>query len=244
MNEEQNPYDLFAPFYDAVMEEPIKTVDFVKDLIKKYNPEAKNILELACGTGNILAGLSNKYAKVGLDNSSGMLAIARKKVPKAEFVQGDMRVFELGRKLDVVLCVFDSINHLINFSDWVKVFQQAEKHLSENGIFIFDLNTISKLKRLSQSPSFEQEFDHKKMEIKVTDGSSDVFNWHVRIVQNAKDKAATVHEMDIHEVSFPINQIEKSVANYLVVREITDTSGKEATSESDRVYFVCQKCII
>lgn len=244
MNKEQNPYDLFAPFYDAVMGKPIKTVDFVRNLIKKYNPEAKNILELACGTGNILAGLSIKYAKVGLDNSLGMLAIARKKVPKAEFIQGDMKIFELGRKFDVILCVFDSINHLTTFSDWVKVFQQTEKHLSENGIFIFDLNTISKLKRLSQSPPFEQEFGHKKMEINVTDGNSDVFNWHVRIVLNTKDKVTTVHEMDIHEVSFPINQIEKSVADYLVVREITDSSGKEATSASDRVYFVCQKCII
>ena len=244
MDKTNTPYDSFAPFYDAVMGEPRETVAFVVNLIQKYNPEANNILELSCGTGNILAGLGYKYAKVGLDYSSGMLDIARKKIPNAEFIQEDMRFFELGRKFDVILCVFDSINHLTNFSDWEKVFKQVKKHLSKNGLFIFDLNTISKLKKLSQSPPFEQDFGHNKMEIKVTDCSSSIFKWHIRIVQNAKDLFSTVHEMVIYEVSFPINQIKKSVADYLVVKEITDVSGKEVTSESDRVYFVCQKCII
>jgi ubiquinone/menaquinone biosynthesis C-methylase UbiE len=237
-------YDLFAPFYDAVMDKPGETVDFIERLIQKYNPNAKNVLELACGTGNILSGLDNKYIKVGLDNSSKMLAIARKKIPSAEFVHGDMRIFELGRDYDVILCIFDSINHLINISDWEQVFQQAKKHLSTNGVFIFDMNTISKLKKLSQLDSFMQDIDRKKVEIKVTDKDNNVFNWHVNIVQTSKDQNITTHKIDILEASFPINQIEKLVADYLTVREIIDFSGKNATSESERVYFVCQKCIM
>ena len=51
----------------------------------------------------------------GLDQSPEMLALAERKVPRARLIQGDMSSFSLGERFDVVICVFDSLNHLLTF---------------------------------------------------------------------------------------------------------------------------------
>jgi|GEM_PF-6226451 len=49
-------YDVIAQFYDTVVEDPVKKVLWLKQLIDKHHhPAAKNILELACGTGKRLS---------------------------------------------------------------------------------------------------------------------------------------------------------------------------------------------
>ena len=47
-------YDQFCRHYDAVMGDPKDKAEFFKSLIKKRNPSAKTVLELACGTGALL----------------------------------------------------------------------------------------------------------------------------------------------------------------------------------------------
>lgn len=238
MNKEPIEYDIFAPFYDAVMGEPKETVTLLNALVNKYNSSAKSVLELACGTGNILIGLGNKYERVGLDRSQGMLSIARKKAPDVQFVKGDMENFELGRKFDVILCIFDSINHLTDFSQWESLFQHAREHLTEGGILIFDMNTITKLKRLSQTPPFEQQFDHSKMVIRVTDKGNDIYNWSVRILERLRDRKEIAHEENILETAFEIDKVKTTLGKYLAIGEVMDSSRKEVSPESERVYFV------
>ena len=71
------------------------------------------MLELACGTGSILAQLRDEYEVVGVDLSPQMLAIAWEKLPGVELIEGDMTEVRLGRTFDAVLCLYDSINHLL-----------------------------------------------------------------------------------------------------------------------------------
>jgi trans-aconitate methyltransferase len=70
----------------------------------------------------MLAQLRPDYAVTGLDLSPQMLAVAREKVPDVRLVEGDMTAFRLEERFDVVLCVFDSINHLLDYAAWEAVF--------------------------------------------------------------------------------------------------------------------------
>lgn len=54
----------------------------IKDAISKYSPNAKILLEIACGTGNVLSEFASKYEISVLDLSEGMLAVARKNLLK------------------------------------------------------------------------------------------------------------------------------------------------------------------
>jgi hypothetical protein len=57
-----------------------------------------------------------------------MLEVAAAKLPGVPLVEADMTQFELGERFDVVLCVYDSINHLLEFGQWEAVFDRVHEH--------------------------------------------------------------------------------------------------------------------
>ena len=150
-------YDQFARYYDALMDDPLANAGRVLGYRERHLPQADSLLELGCGSGSILAGLRLLDSLVGLDRSPQMLAIARRKVPEARFVQADMTEFELGERFDIVICVFDTLNHLVSFDAWCRLFERARAHLRDGGLFVFDVNTVGQLRRLGERPPWVRE---------------------------------------------------------------------------------------
>src|ERR1035438_8837371 len=74
-------YDLLASHYDVVTGDSATEITFVDGIIKNACRRAVTLLEVACGTGGIIAGLAAGYQVSGLDISPGMLAVAREKLP-------------------------------------------------------------------------------------------------------------------------------------------------------------------
>lgn len=233
-------YNLFAKFYDASMGDRQKTVTLLQQLIKKYNPKAQSILELACGTGEVLKPLSSSYKVSGLDLSSGMLAIAKKKIPNAKFYLENMANFNLDERFDVILCVFDSINHLLKFSDWLKVFTQSKKHLNPGGVFIFDINTINRLEELSAQFAGAKEFNGNYLVMKVTNIGKNLTNWNLKVFEKKQPNNYFLTEEDVKEVSFPIKQVKTALMKKFKTIKLFDKNQKKPTKETSRVYFVCK----
>ena len=123
-------YSEFAKFYDAAMGDRTKMAERFRQLILQNRPEAETVLELGCGTGAVIAHLSEEFEVTGLDLSSEMLSIARKKLPLVSFFKDDMVSFKLGKKFDIIISAFDAINHILNFSDWKKLFQRADAQIT------------------------------------------------------------------------------------------------------------------
>jgi predicted TPR repeat methyltransferase len=146
-------YDTFGKFYDAVMGDRAQATERIRGFIRKARPKAKNVLELACGTGSVLKHLSKHYEVWGLDLSKQMLSVARKKVPHARLSRQNMVTFHLRQRFDVICCVFDSINHIASFTDWKFLFGNVHQHLSDGGVFIFDINTLKVLDRHIAEPA-------------------------------------------------------------------------------------------
>ena len=59
----------------------------------------QRVLELGCGTGQLLGALNPSYG-VGVDLSSSMLSIAKNNYPDLEFIQGDLEDEKLIASLD------------------------------------------------------------------------------------------------------------------------------------------------
>lgn len=71
-------YDFFAPVFLAIGEKAKRRV--AEDL------KTGSILDIACGTGALLALAHEKGLKCyGIDNAEGMIAVSRKKIPQGEF---------------------------------------------------------------------------------------------------------------------------------------------------------------
>ena len=72
-------YGSFAYIYDELMDDVDygKWVEHIEEIISQQNAQVKNILELACGTGNITIPLAEKeYDIAGIDISEEMLDVA------------------------------------------------------------------------------------------------------------------------------------------------------------------------
>src|SRR5258706_13845944 len=111
----------------------------------------------------MLAGLAPDLAVTGVDQSPEMLAIAAGRGLRADLVQADMTAFSLGTSFDVVICVFDTLNHLAWFESWREVFYRVHDHLPDGGLFVFDVNTVGRLRRLWQGPAFAADFGGNTM---------------------------------------------------------------------------------
>ena len=130
-----------ARLYDLMFPGGGPSVDF-------YRAEAGRtggkVLELGCGTGHKLIPIaSDGYSCVGLDLSADMLSEARRKADECgvvvEWLQGDMKAFDLGRTFDFVFIAANSLLHLHEIDDLVSCFRSVRRHLAPGARFVFDV---------------------------------------------------------------------------------------------------------
>lgn len=149
-------YVNFAYVYDKLMDD----VDYeawvkhIENLIDKSGASVKNILELACGTGNITIPLAKKgYDIAGIDISEDMLGLALEKseamgIPlvllEQDMVDLDFDLYDL----DCVLCACDGFNYVTSLKDLNKIFAKIYELLKSGGVFVFDISSYYKLSRV------------------------------------------------------------------------------------------------
>lgn len=230
-------YERFGEFYDAVMGDRRKAADQVTELIRKAKPGAKKVLELGCGTGSILKCLQHDYLVSGLDISGKMLSIARKKVPRARLFRQNMVDFRIDDRFDVILCVFDSMNHVTRFSDWKRVFARVRQHLAPGGCFIFDINTQRKLDRHIAEPPWVQGFGSNLLIIDVSGLPSGGSNWNIKVFEHLNGSRYILHEEDIVEVSFPLAEILAPLRSHFKKVRVIDTEHSRPSAKSERLFF-------
>jgi len=143
----QPQFTELAPYYDRLMAHvPYRAwVDYVERLFRRYRVRPTAVVDLACGTGNVTFELARRdYLAVGVDNSPGMLAEARRKLtdfPRpVEFVQRDLRELQLPHRFDAALCLYDSLNYVTEPAQVAASFRGVRSVLREGGCFIFDVN--------------------------------------------------------------------------------------------------------
>jgi SAM-dependent methyltransferase len=113
----------------------------LEKLVLDHLPAGSAILDLCCGTGNLARALTERgFAVTGIDGSRQMIRLARQNAPAARFVVADARRFKLPAAHDAVICVFDSLNHIMSAGDLVAVFHRVQRALKPGGAFVFDLN--------------------------------------------------------------------------------------------------------
>ncbi len=230
-------YDRFAPFYDAAMDDPTARGARVRSSIERFLPEASSILELGCGTGSILAMLTGYPALTGIDRSPEMLAVASQKVPSARLLQGDIADFWVGERFDVVVCVFDTLNHLLTFEAWQSMFEAVYDHLVEGGLFIFDVNTVGELRRLGEEPPWVFDFDGHVYVLDVIDTGDGLSEWDIRIFEHLGDAHYELHHEQIGELAVSLARIRSALSERFTLLEETSDSGEAPTDGSIKAYF-------
>jgi SAM-dependent methyltransferase len=127
--------------YDQLFLDEHADFSFWISLAEKYG---KSTLELACGTGRITIALAKAGFKVtGIDYAAGMLKEAQEKSAKAgvevEWVKGDMRDFNIGKKFSLIFLAANALCHLQTLDDFEASMSAVRNHLTPNGRFVISV---------------------------------------------------------------------------------------------------------
>lgn len=233
-------YEKFARFYDLVNGDPEARSRQILENIGRHRPGSTSVLEIGCGTGAILAGLGSGFTMTGLDLSPEMLDYAARRCPSAHLHLDDMTSFSLPEKFDVVLCVFDTLNHVETFAGWQSVFERVREHLKADGIFIFDVNTLGRLRQLSEMAPWVHHFDENTLIMNVEFDAHSMSQWDIRIFEQQYENHYVLHHEIIPELGVPLAQIREALGTHFNLLEETDPGGFEPNDDSSRAYFVYQ----
>ncbi|HEY5525359.1 MAG TPA: class I SAM-dependent methyltransferase, partial [Clostridium sp.] len=149
-------YGEFAKIYDELINEDIDydmIVKRLRSIIRKYDVKCEDYLDLACGTGNVTVKMAQDFKTTyAVDLSEDMLAKAYDKLQekglKTRIINQDMIELDLNHSFDVVSCVLDSTNYLIEDEELESYFKGVYNHLKDGGIFLFDINSYYKLSEI------------------------------------------------------------------------------------------------
>lgn len=135
-------YDRTAPIYDFVYagigKDYVAEASRLRDLILERQPEAETLLDVACGTGLHLAEFRRWYTVEGVDVSVEMLDVARRRLPDVPLHHGDMRTFAIGRRFDVVTCLFSSIGYMATVVDLHRAVANMAGHVRPGGVLMIE----------------------------------------------------------------------------------------------------------
>jgi SAM-dependent methyltransferase len=142
----EETYQRLAPFYDELTREHDYDgwTRHLEEGARRFGVSGRRLFDAACGTGkSFMPFIERGYTVTGCDISAAMVALARAKAPAAELFVGDIRSLDPIGSFDLITCLDDSINYLIDDGDLEAAFASLAWNLAPDGVLVFDLNTLS-----------------------------------------------------------------------------------------------------
>ncbi|MGL5765574.1 MAG: class I SAM-dependent DNA methyltransferase, partial [Sarcina sp.] len=135
-------YNKMAKVYDQLINEDINyedIADFLLNVAKKENVKFDNYLDLACGTGNVGIHVCKEFNEnYFVDLSEDMLTEVEQKLRdndiKAKILCQDMCELDLNNKFNLISCVLDSTNYILEDEDLEDYFRGVYNHLDNSGV--------------------------------------------------------------------------------------------------------------
>ncbi|MDR0880297.1 MAG: class I SAM-dependent methyltransferase [Clostridioides sp.] len=245
-------YSEFAFVYDELMDEVDYDgwVDYLEQLIANEGVKVQNILELACGTGNITIPLAKKgYDIAGIDISDEMLGVAREKSEEdgIELVLLEQDITELDfdvENLDCVLCACDGFNYITEDRDLEKIFIKAYALLKDGGMFIFDISSHYKLSEVLGDNTYgENREDVTYMWQNFYCEEDETVEMELVFFVKEEDGSYTKFEEFHRQRAYKEGEVADMLANagFEAVKLFGDFGFEAPSEDAERIFFVCKK---
>lgn len=245
-------YEHFAYLYDELMQDAPydEWVRFVKEKLQKYPVNGNELLDLACGTGE----LSVRFAKEGLsvsgvDLSADMLAVAHSKAQEygqqIPFYEQDMANLEGHRDYDIIGIFCDSLNYLKSDSDVIDTFSNVFYQLKDDGLFFFDVHSTYKISQVFINQGFTFVEDHlsyiwNSFAGEYPDSVEHELTFFVLDEQTGKyDRYDELHFQRTYSVEQYSDWLVE--AGFEILEICADFENIEPQPNSERIFFVARK---
>ncbi|GGV39840.1 hypothetical protein GCM10010182_75330 [Actinomadura cremea] len=108
----------------------------VSERVRRHRPDARSLLDVACGTGEHLVHLREMFpATEGLEYTGQMLGLARRKLgDDLPLHSGNMCDFDLGRRFDAAISMFASIAYLRTVEQLGQAVDCIARHVEPGGV--------------------------------------------------------------------------------------------------------------
>ncbi len=126
-------YDAFYAGLDYEAE-----AERITELVHGRQPQARTLLDVACGTGRHLSFLRDSFDCEGVDIEPAMIEVAATRLPGVPLAVGDMTRIDLGRQFDVVTCLFSSIGYVVTIDRLNLAVRAMVRHLNPGGVLIIE----------------------------------------------------------------------------------------------------------
>jgi hypothetical protein len=153
------------------------------------------------------------------------------------FVCRNLTDFDLPSAYEHAVCLYDSLNYLLEASDIKRAFANARRALAPNGAFIFDVNTV----RALEAELFTQ---------RSPSGAAVEYNWHSTYDPSCRRTRIRMDfRIPAQQERFSIYHHQRAytdteIRSYLTEARFRDVTAYDGyrlappTDESDRVFYV------
>jgi SAM-dependent methyltransferase len=147
--------DTAAVYDDSLRGDEAETVACLEELAR-----GGPVLELAIGAGRIGLPLSARGLRVdGIEQSAAMIARLRAK-PGGDVIavtQGNMADVPVSGNYRLIFLVFNTLYNLLTQDDQVRCFENAARHLTDDGVFLVEAAVPDSLYRLRDNQYVDAE---------------------------------------------------------------------------------------
>lgn len=242
-------YGEFAKIYDELIFEDIdynKIEERILDIISKYNIKSEDYLDLACGTGNVAIRMAKHFKNTYLvDLSEEMLQEAylkfKKERMRGRVICQDMTELSLNHTFDLITCVLDSTNYILETEGLKEYFKGVYKHLKKDGLFIFDINSFYKLTTILGNNIFSYNTEDVFYNWENTI-ENDIVNMYLTFFVKNGDMYERFEE-EHYERAYTEDELEVIIqeCGFSIINKSEGYDEKEVNEESERILYILKK---
>ena len=245
-------YDFLAGCYDRFTYDVdyAAWADYIESHFRKKGIPGKTVLDLACGTGSLTYELAQRgYEMIGVDLSPEMLSEAMEKdmggdhIPPM-FLCQSMDQLDLYGTIDACVCCLDSVNYVTDKRKLKKAFQRVHLFMMPGGMFIFDVNTVEKLRGLDGQVFLDETEDAYCVWRAEYNKRSQICSYFMDIFQLDEESGLWERGEELHEErAYTVEDLtqylqEAGFRDIKVYGERRHTAPREG---EQRIFFVARK---
>lgn len=246
-------YGSFSLFYDSLTDnaEYERRCDYLCGLFKENGISSGILLDLACGTGTVCEIMSARgFDVIGVDSSQEMLNFAMEKRFESGrdilYLCQDMAELDLYGTINCAVCTLDSINHVLSPKKVESAFEKVGLFMEKGGVFIFDVNTEYKHRKILGNNTFVYDLDDVYCVWQNTvDEKTAKVHIDLDLFAPNDDESYERYTEEFDEVIYTEEQLTGWLkkAGFEVAGIYEEFTHDKVKSDTQRAVFVCRKAV-